>query len=72
MATTVGPELKPDRFEREDSPVYRTLAGTTRKQPAARSFDPTQGRRIGSGPYDDVTQGRRIGSNAYDDPTLTR
>jgi len=37
-----------------------------------RSFDPTQGRKIGSDPYDDPTQGRKIGSDPYDDPTRTR
>ena len=72
MTTAVGPELRPDRFEREDWPVDQTPADPTREQSARYSLDPTQGRRIGSGPYDDVTQGRRIGSNAYDDPTLAR
>jgi hypothetical protein len=38
----------------------------------ARSFDPTQGRKIGAEPYDDPTQGRKIGSDRYDDPTRAR
>jgi hypothetical protein len=37
-----------------------------------RSFDPTQGRKIGADPYDDPTQGRKIGSDPYDDPTRAR
>jgi carbonic anhydrase len=37
--------------------------------PSDMSFDPTQGRKIGSDPYDDPTQGRKIGSDPYDDPT---
>jgi hypothetical protein len=40
--------------------------------PDIRSFDPTQGRQIGSDPYDDPTQGRKIGSDPYDDPTRAR
>lgn len=40
---------------------------------ARRAFlRPTQGRKIGSDPYDDPTQGRRIGSESYDDPTQGR
>jgi carbonic anhydrase len=34
--------------------------------------DPTQGRKIGSDPFDDPTQGRTIGSDPYDDPTRGR
>jgi hypothetical protein len=45
---------------------------TPTPEPAPRSFDPTQGRKIGSDPYDDPTQGRKIGSDPYDDPTRTR
>ena len=28
-----------------------------------RSFDPTQGRKLGSDPYGDPTQGRKLGSD---------
>ena len=73
MTTTIAPELKPDGFESEEWPTLdRGPANTTRKQPDAHSFDPTQGRQIGSNPYDDPTQGRQIGSNPYDDPTQGR
>jgi carbonic anhydrase len=36
------------------------------------SIDPSQGRRIGSRPYDDPTQGRQLGSRRADDPTRAR
>jgi hypothetical protein len=70
MTTTVAPELKPDLPENEKwPPLDQEPADTTRQQADARSFDPTQGRKIGSDPYDDPTQGRKIGSDPYDDPT---
>jgi hypothetical protein len=47
-------------------------ADTTPQEPDVRSFDPTQGRKIGSDPYDDVTQGRKLGSDPYDDVTQGR
>jgi hypothetical protein len=73
MTTTIAPERKPDGFESEQWPTLdREPADATREQPAGQSFDPTQGRQIGSDPYDDPTQGRRIGSNKYDDPTQAR
>jgi hypothetical protein len=45
---------------------------TTHEELDAHSFDPTEGRKIGSDPYDDPTQGRKIGSDPYDDPTRAR
>jgi carbonic anhydrase len=44
----------------------------TREELAAHSFDPTQGRKLGSEPYDDPTQGGKLGSDPYDDPTRAR
>jgi hypothetical protein len=38
----------------------------------AHTFDATQGRQIGSHPYDDATQGRKIGSDPYEDATQAR
>ena len=70
MTTTVSPEPRPDLPEREERPTLdQEPANTTRQQADARSFDPTQGRKIGSDPYDEPTQGRKIGSDPYDDPT---
>ena len=73
MTTTAAPDLKPDRHESEERPILRPVpVHPTPAEPEARSFDPTQGRRIGAYPYDDPTQGRRIGSHRYDDPTQGR
>jgi hypothetical protein len=74
MTTTVAPDRKPHHRESEEWPTLGLdVADTTREAPdAAHSFDPTQGRQIGSGPYDDPTQGRKIGSGSYDDPTQAR
>ena len=84
MTTTVAPHLKPDHYESEVRLVLQPVpAETTPEEPDADSFDPTQGRQIGSLPYDDPTQGRKvgsdpheeltqgqkIGSDSYDDPT---
>jgi hypothetical protein len=70
MTTNVATDLKPDRTESDRRPtLVRAPAGTTSREPDMRSFDPTQGRKIGSDPYDDPTQGRKIGSDPDDDPT---
>jgi carbonic anhydrase len=53
-------------------PVTTTAAPDLKPGHAANSFDPTQGRKIGSDPYDDPTQGRKLGSDPYDDPTRAR
>lgn len=71
--TTVAHDLKPDRYESEEQPILRPVpAETTDSEPDTQSFDPTQGRQIGSYPYDDPTQGRQIGSGPDDDPTQGR
>jgi hypothetical protein len=73
MTTTVAPDLKPDHAESDRRPTLVPVpADTTPQEPDVRSFDPTQGRKIGSDPYDDPTQGRKIGSARYDDPTRAR
>ena len=73
MTTVVAPDRESDQSEPE-RPITRgrDLADTGRQEPAPRSFDPTQGRKIGTGPYDDPTQGRKNGADSYDDPTQGR
>jgi hypothetical protein len=62
MTTTVAPDLKPDPAESDRrSTLVPVPADTNPREPDVRSFDPTQGRKIGSDPYDDPTQGRKIG-----------
>jgi hypothetical protein len=70
MKTAVAPERASHHPETEQPTVLRLhLADTTPRGSDTPSFDPTQGRKIGSDPYDDPTQGRKIGSHPYDDPT---
>ena len=45
------------------------LAARALNEPEGEVFDPTQGSKIGSDPFDDPTQGRKIGSEPHDDPT---
>ena len=73
MTTTLAPDLKPDHSERDEwSTRDRDVVHAMPEEPDTHSFDPTQGRKIGSDPYDDPTQGRKIGSDPYDDPTRAR
>jgi hypothetical protein len=74
MTTTVAPNLKPDHSERDRRPTLVPVPSDTTPQegPDVRSFDPTQGRKLGADPYDDPTQGRKTGSDPYDDPTRAR
>ena len=73
MTTTTAPDLKPEHTESEEWPgVGRDPNHATREEFDARHFDPTQGRKIGSDPYDDPTQGQKIGSDPCDDPTRAR
>jgi hypothetical protein len=73
MTTVVAPDLESDRSETERPTTQgRGLTDTARQEPEPRSFDPTQGRKIGADAYDDPTQGRKIGADAYDDPTQGR
>jgi hypothetical protein len=56
MTTTVAPDLKPDHTESEQWPTLgRDPTHATRGEFDPHSFDPTQGRKIGSDPYDDPT-----------------
>jgi hypothetical protein len=73
MTTTVASDLEPDRSQSEQWPALdRDPAQPTSEEPAAHFPDVTQGRRIGSRPYDDLTQGRKVGSAPYDDLTQGR
>ena len=73
MTTTVAPNLKPDHAESDRRPTLVPVpADTTPQEPDVRSFDPTQGRKLGAEPYDDVTKGRKLGSDPYDDVTRAR
>ena len=73
MTATIAPQTKPDPPESDQwSALDQKPTDTTRQQADARFFDPTQGRKIGSHPYDDPTHGRKIGSDPYDDPTRAR
>jgi hypothetical protein len=73
MTTTVAPDLKPDHTESEQWPTLgRDPTHAAREEFDPHSFDLTQGRKIGSDPYDDPTQGRKLGSDPYDDPTQGR
>ena len=73
MTTTVAPDLRPDHTESDTRPTLVPVpADTTPQERDVRSFDPTQGRKLGSDPYDDPTQGRKLGSDPYDDPASSR
>ncbi len=59
MTTTVAPELKPGHAESDQRPtLVPAPADTTPQEPDVRSFDPTQGRKVGADPYDDPTRAR--------------
>jgi len=69
MATTAR-QLKSDHHEHAAHPTLVAYEpDSSREPPDIGITDPTQGRIIGSDPYDDPTQGRKIGSHPYDDPT---
>jgi hypothetical protein len=73
VTTTVTPNLNPDHAESDmRSTLVPAPADPTPQEPDVLSFDPTQGRKLGSDPYDDPTQGRKLGSDQYDDPTQGR
>jgi hypothetical protein len=70
MSIAVAPDRASHHSESEQpTTLGLDLADTTLGGSDTPSFDPTQGRKIGSDPYDDPTQGRKIGSHPYDDPT---
>ncbi len=73
MTTAVAPDRESHHSEdQQPTTPGRDGADKAGQELDTRSFDPTQGRTIGSDPYDDPTQGRTIGSNPYDDPTQGR
>lgn len=73
MTTAVAPDRESHHSEdQQPTTPGRDGADKAGEELDTRSFDPTQGRTIGSDPYDDPTQGRKIGSNRYDDPTRAR
>jgi hypothetical protein len=58
VTTTAAPDLKPEHTGSEEWPTLgRDPTHATREEFDAHSFDPTQGREIGT--YDDPTQGRK-------------
>jgi hypothetical protein len=57
MTTIVAPNINSEHSESEEWPTLdQEPADTTREEPEAHPFDPTQGRKIGSDPYDDPTR----------------
>ena len=73
MKAAIAPNVRPDGYDSEEWPtLVPDMPDGARRAIDARSLDLTQGRRIGSEPYDDPTQGRKIGSDPYDDPTQGR
>ena len=59
MTTTAAPNLKPDHTESDTRPTLVPVpADTTPQERDVRSFDATQGRKLGSDPYDDPTSAR--------------
>lgn len=73
MKTAIAPNVRPDHDERGEWPaLVPDPPDGAREASDARVFDVTQGRKIGSEPYDDPTQGRKIGSDPHDDPTRGR
>jgi hypothetical protein len=73
MQTAIAPNVQPNRHDGEKWPaLVSDMPDGTRDATDARPLDPTQGRKIGSEPYDDPTQGRQIGSDPYDDPAQGR
>jgi hypothetical protein len=72
MTTIVTPDIEQDHPEGQEWPILAPDLADTPREDRADWFDPTQGRTIGSSPYDDPTQGRKLGSDPYDDPTRAR
>jgi hypothetical protein len=73
MNTAIARNVRQDRHESGERPaLVPDPPEGPRESIDARSFDPTQGRKIGSDPYDDPTHGRRLGSDPFDDVTQGR
>ena len=59
MTITAAPDLETDPPDSEQPPAsLREFSDPTQEHPDAPSYDPTQGRKIGSDPYDDPTRTR--------------
>ena len=59
MTTTTAHDLKPAHTGPEEWPTLdRDPTHATLEELDTHSFDPTQGRKIGSDPYDDPTRAR--------------
>jgi hypothetical protein len=72
MTATATADLKPHHSESGDRPTVHPTPAYPTRDARADPFDPTQGRKIGTDPYDDPAQGRKIGSEPCDDPTRAR
>jgi hypothetical protein len=73
MTTTVTPDSRQVEAESREWPTLDLdPTHATHVEPDARFFDPTQGRKIGSDPYDDPTPGAQARLRPYDDPTRAR
>ena len=72
MTTIVTPDIKLDHPEGQEWPILAPDLADTPREDRADRFDPTQGRTIGSSPYDDSTQGRKLAAEPYDDPAQGR
>ena len=73
MKTATPPNVHPDHHDNGKRPtLVPDSLDQAREAVDARSFDPTQGTKIGSEPYDDPTHRRKIRSDPYDDPTQGR
>jgi hypothetical protein len=64
MTTATAPKLAPGQ-ESDQRPGLDLHVAPARQEP----IDATQGRQIGSDPYDDASQGRQLGSRPHDDAT---
>jgi len=64
MTTAPAPTLESGQ-ESDPRPGPDLHLAPARQEP----IDATQGRQIGSGPYDDASQGRQLGSRPHDDAT---
>jgi hypothetical protein len=73
MKPSTAPNIEPDGYRTSDRPAL-VPDPPIRLDNAIdpRSFDATQGRKIGAGPFEDSTQGRQLGSDPYDDATRGR
>jgi hypothetical protein len=73
MRTAVAHDVESRHREIEEQPTLGLAPADSRREgPDAHFIDATQGRQIGSDPYDDATQGSQIGSDPYDDATRAR